>query len=57
MNRYDPELLHRRRVITFSVLTVAVILLITGFLYGIGVSFIEVVQKRNKQLLKAMSRW
>ena len=38
MNRYDPELLHRRRVITFSVLTVAVILLITGFLYGIGVA-------------------
>ena len=37
MNRYDPELLHRRRVITFGVLTVAVILLITGFLYGIGV--------------------
>ena len=37
MNRYDPELLHRRRVITFSVLTVAVMLLITGFLYGIGV--------------------
>lgn len=31
MNRYDPELLHRRRIITFSVLTVATILLITGF--------------------------